>query len=80
VISKLKFSEKVSSAFETVVINNDTLESIAKFLGCQDLVNLSLTSKRLACEINKVALRMISSSNSRYGGEDILMSWQYWMS
>ena len=71
VISKLKISDKVSSAFETVVINNDTLESIAKFLSCNDLVNLSLTSKRLACEINKVALRMISLSNARYGGEDI---------
>ena len=71
VISKLKISEKVSSAFETVVINNDTLESIATFLNCKDLVNLSLTSKRLACEINKVALRMIRSSNARYGGKDI---------
>ena len=71
IISKLKFSEKVSSAYETVVINNDTLESIAKFLNCKDLVNLSLTSKRLAYEINKVALRMIRSSNARYGGEDI---------
>ena len=73
VIGKLKISEKdVSSAFETtVVINNDTLESIAKFLNCKDLVNLSLTSKRLACEINKVALRMIRSSNARYGGKDI---------
>ena len=72
VISKLKFSEKVSSAFETtVVINNDTLEGIATFLNCKDLVNLSLTSKRLAIEINKVALRMIRSSNARYGGKDI---------
>ena len=71
VISKLKISEKVSSSFETVVINNDTLESIAKFLNCKDLVNLSLTSKRFAYEINKVALRMTSSSNARYGGEDI---------
>lgn len=71
VISKLKISDKVSSAFETIVINNDTLESIVKFLGCKDLVNLSLTSKRLAYEINKVALRMISSLNARYGGEDI---------
>ena len=73
VISKLKMSEKeVSSAFETtVVINNDTLEGIAEFLNCKDLVNLSLTSKRLAIEINKVALRMIRSSNARYGGKDI---------
>ena len=71
IINKLHLSEEVISEFETVAINNDTLQSIVNFLDCKDLVNLSLTSKHLACEINKVALRMISSSNARYGGEDI---------
>ena len=61
----------MSSVFEAVVINNDALEFIANFLDGKSLVNLSLTSKQLKSEVNTVALHMISSSNARYGGEDV---------
>ena len=58
-----------TSAFESI-INNDILETIAGFAECKDLVNLSLTSKHLSSSVEEVAVRMINSSDVRYGGED----------
>ena len=60
-----------TSVFESI-INNDILETIAGFVDCKDLVNLSLTSKQLSSSVTEVAVRMINfySSDVRYGGDD----------
>ena len=58
-----------TSLFESI-INNDMLEKIASFVDCKDLVSLSLTSKQLSSSVEEVAVRMINSSDVRYGGDD----------
>src|SRR5210317_1585103 len=56
-------------AFESIT-NNDILEIIAGFVYCKDLVNLSIKSKQLSSSVEEVAIRMINSSDVRYGGDD----------
>ena len=53
-----------TSVFESI-INSDILETIAGFVDCKDLVNLSLTCKQLSSSMTEVAVRMINSSGVR---------------
>ena len=60
----------MARAFETILHNDDILESIAVFLDCKDLLGLSLTCKQCLLTVEEVALRMLQSSGARFGGID----------
>ena len=54
---------------KTVLFRSDIIVSNASFLNCKDLVKLSLVSKQAAAVVKEVALYMLNSSHTRYGGE-----------
>ena len=60
----------MARAFETILHNDDILESIAVFLDCKDLLGLSLTCKQCSLTVEEVTLRMLQSSGARFGGID----------